>query len=150
MSSLAHSQDPDNMRDPDPRLTAIRLIAQELLSLHCKEEGVQLRRLIDLDLVESKQFIEAAAFITAWTLDADRREAALMCMADTLCADGTDRGIEDYPRSVQQHYYHLGISALHTLTENMKDLPPDLHYRDRMCRLVDALFPKTTDKAVWG
>lgn len=135
------------------RLRAVQAIAQTILSQQCVEEGVKLRRLIELDLGECKTYIEAAAFILAWTLDEDRRETAIMCMADVICADGETRGIDDYPKSVQQRYYRLCVAGLHALTENMKDVPPDYHHRDRMCRLLDGLFPKPQQpakKAVWG
>lgn len=134
------------------RLTVIRAIAQCLLSQDCLEQGVARRRLADLDATELQRFVEAAAFITAWVLDADRRDTAIMCMADVLCADGSDRGIDDYPRSVQQRYYRQANTALNALVENMKDNPPDRFHRERMCRLVDGLFPKQqpATKGIWG
>lgn len=152
MNMIAEQPDPEQTVYDRTRTTTIRLIAQELLSQHCKEQNTKLVRLVDLDPLEARRFIEAAQMATSWTLDEDRRAAALTCMADIICADGGDRGLDDYPRSVQQRYVRLAVSSLNALRENLKDTPPDVHHRDRMCRLYDGLFPKErpTRKAVWG
>lgn len=125
------------------RRMAIRVIAQTLLSESCKEQGLPIRRLLDLDFAELKRFIEPAAFIASWTLDEDRRDTALFCMADTICVDRTGSpSLLHESRREQHEFYQLAVSCIHSLTENMKDVPPDRFYREEACRTVDAMFPK--------
>jgi hypothetical protein len=135
--------EPDRPSRTD-RSPVIRLIAQELLSQHDREEGLPLRRMQDLDLRgEGKKYLDAAAFIVNYTLSPDRAETAIFAMADIICSDGTEgRTILDYTARIQRHYYHLAIAAFNALQLNLRETPPDSHYREQLCRTLDAILPK--------
>lgn len=118
------------------------IIAQLLLSQECREEQHAIQRVQDLNVEDAARFREAAEFVVNYALEPDRLHAAIMCMADVLISDGSDRDIEQHTRRQQIHYRSLAVSALHALIENLKDVPPDFHYRDRMSSLGDAIDPK--------
>jgi hypothetical protein len=84
-----------------------------------------------------------AEFVVNVAVHPDRFDAALMCAADVICQDGDPEcSIERYDDSIARNYFDLMVSAIHALQENVKDTPPDAHYRERMCRLVDVVAPK--------
>lgn len=130
---------------PYGRSLAAQMIAQILLSQYCREERVQLRRLNELAPKEQQRFVEAGEFITNAVLSPDRLETALLAMADVFCMDGDVDALSIFHASprTQKRYYSLAVSALHALQENVKEVPPDWNYRDRLCRLLDAIVPKS-------
>lgn len=128
---------------PYGRSLAAQMIGQILLSQHCREEQVQLRRLNELSPNEQTKFIAPAEFIVNRVLSPDRFEAALMALADTFCGDGDGvLNIFQVSRRTQQHYYELAVCGMAALEDNVKEVPSDWHYRDQLSRLVDAVAPK--------
>lgn len=128
----------DTPRSPDRSLVA-QEIAHRLWTQRCAEEGMDGTSFED---AIPRGFLEAAEFITNFTLSPDRAETAILAMADTICSDGDPRlSIFHASERTQKAYYALAVSALYALQENVKDVPPDPHYRDELCRLVDAIVP---------
>lgn len=124
---------------PNTRENTIQRIAAVLWLQYHQEQGQPFKQMHSAPAHETRRFYDMAEFCLAWFLDEDRREAALMCMADTLCVYRSGLGIDEHPRDQQAGWRKLAISVTNTLALNMKDNPPDPHYRDRMSRLSDAL-----------
>lgn len=126
------------------RSVVSQAIAQMLLSQYCREEGVQLRRLNELSASESKRFFDAADFITNWTLSPERAQTAVMALADTFC--GEEISIFDVSPRTRKHYYDLAVAGIDALQDNVKEVPSDWHYRDKLCRLLDGMLPAPEPK----
>lgn len=132
-------------RRPFDRSIVAQAIARLLWSQYRLEEGLPLQRIEDAPLEDARRFHEASKFVTNWTLSPDRAKTALMAMADVICSDGDGvLSIFDVSPRTQKHLYHLAVSALNALQQNVKDVPPDWHYRDQLCRTLDAIAPKET------
>lgn len=133
------------LRKPLERSLVAQTITSYLWTQHCREEGVRVvPRLQDVPSAQSAPFIKAGEFITELTLSPDRFETAVLAMADLLIADSSAGSLSIFTTSPQakRHAYHLAISMLHALQENVKEVPPDPHYRDALCRELDSIAPK--------
>lgn len=94
-----------------------------------------------------RSLLEGAEALANMALEPDRRDAALMAMADAICC-GHYRGaltIFDVHPKAQQQYLTTAEEALQSFLLNLLNTPPDTHYRDRMSRLIDALAPKAVN-----
>lgn len=138
------AEQPSAVRRPLDRSIVALTISRYLWTQHCHEEGLKVvPRLQDVPAAEAKRFIDAGEFITNFTLSPERTETAILAMADVICADGDEvLSIFNASPRTQKHLYALAVSAIHALQENVKEVPPDWHYRDRLCRLVDTIVPK--------
>lgn len=139
MASIAHLFRKPETPDMPSRANVIQRIASALWLQYHAEQGQPFKQMHSAPAHETRRFFDMAEFAVSWFLDDDRREAALMCMADQLCVYHTGLGIDEHPRSQQAEWRRLAISATNALALNMKDVPPDGHYRERMSRLADAI-----------
>lgn len=121
-----------------------RVIAQHLLSYHCKREGVALRRLQDLELREAQRFSEVAE-LAVQMLDEDTEGVAVMAAADIVCQGSyvDHMTIFDCSRQTQKSYLRIAQSAIHAYRQALRFVPVDRHGDQRYAGLLDSLEPKS-------
>lgn len=92
-----------------------------------------------------RSILEVAEALANIVLEPDRRDAALMCMADAVCCGnyGGALTIHSVAPKAKQQYLTTAEAALQSFLLNMLNIPPDANYRNDMCRMIDALAPKT-------
>lgn len=89
-----------------------------------------------------RSILEASEALANMALDPDRRDAALMCMADAI-HEGNYERLDQLDRRIALRYLQTAEAGLQAFLMNMLNVPPDVRYREEMCSLVDALAPKT-------
>lgn len=124
----------------ETRHQVAHMIAQTLLSLHCREEGVRLVRLQDVSRAEAAPFVAVGELAVQLALNPALERTAVMAAAN-LVVHGTyqdtadpDLAIKDLSHKRQAWFYQLTRRVIdawrHTLAFQSPDAALDRQYDD--------------------
>jgi hypothetical protein len=139
-------QSPTLVQDRADRTSTYQAIGRLIWMRYCLENHILYEGFEHCPDMQRRAILEAIEALVNMALDSDRRDAALMCGADALVGDayaGTYT-LEQMSPQQKQSWLNTFEGALNTFLVNMLNVPPDPHYRDRMCREIDAIAPKVT------
>lgn len=91
------------------------------------------------------ELLDHAEVLANMFLSPDLRDTALMCAADNIARSNYYGActIAELPRPAQQSYLTTAERTLQNFFLNLRTVAPDARYREEMCRLTDAVVPKT-------
>lgn len=94
-----------------------------------------------------REILQVCEALTNIVLNPDMKDAAICCVADAICRGNYQDTLtlsemhEVAPKGAMQ-YLTTAEDAVRQFLLNLLDNPPDYHYRNSMCRLIDVLAPK--------
>lgn len=132
MSSIALELDSRKLSN---RTRLAQIIAQQLFSAHCLEEGVRLTRLADVSVKEAL-FVQVAELAVQMALMPDLEQTAVVAAADVLAGDRSGRTIFDHDPNTRRFFIALAQEAVSAYRQTLRLQPLSSFQNEQYCRLL--------------
>lgn len=119
-------------------------IARLVWVQYCLENDIQFQGFEHAPASFQRELLEGAEAFANMALSPDTRDAALMCMVDRFVRLGSMESVSarDLDKPILAKHLKTIEALLDAFHLNLMTQPPNEHYRDEMCRLMDGVAPK--------